>query len=110
MRKQVVAMVVAAMLAGTTFVNSAFSAPPPWQYGWWQRGPGGQWRWVGAWGPGGRWVRNGPGWVYQWGPPAPWRYAWWVRGPAARWVWTGWGWGPGGTWIRRGPNWVYRWR
>ena len=102
------AIVVAAILAASTLVEPAFSVPPPWEYGWWQQGPGGQWRWVGGWGPGGRWVRHGPNWVYRWSPP-PWRYAQWVRGPGGRWVWSG-GWGPGGAWVRQGPNWVYRWR
>jgi hypothetical protein len=102
------AMVVAAMLACTTLVNPVFSAPPPWQYGSWQRGPGGQWRWVGGWGPGGSWVRRGPNWAYRYRPP-PWRSARWVRGPGNRWAWSG-GWGPGGSWVRQGPDWVYRWR
>lgn len=98
---------IAAMLAGATLVDPA-DAAPGWQYGWWQQGPGGQWRWVGGWRPGGRWVRSGPNWVYR-SRPGPWRQARWVRGPRGRWVWSG-GWGPGGTWVRQGPNWVYRWR
>ena len=31
--------------------------------------PGGQSRWVGAWGPGGCWIRYGPNWVYRSPPP-----------------------------------------
>jgi hypothetical protein len=101
------ALLIAAMLAGTTLVDPT-DAAPGWQYGWWQPGPGGQSRWVGGWGPGGRWVRNGPNWVYR-SRPGPWRHGRWVRGPRGRWVWSG-GWAPGGTWVRQGPNWVYRWR
>jgi hypothetical protein len=107
MRKLCV-MMVAVMLASAAPVNPSFSAPAPWQYGGWVRGPGGQWQWRGGWGPGGRWVRRGPNWVYRW-RPLPWRYAGWARGPGGRWGWRG-GWGPGGTWVRRGPNWAYRWR
>jgi len=99
------ALLIVAMLAGATLANPADSASA-WQYGWWQPGPGGQW--VGAWGPGGTWVRHGPNWVYR-SRPQPWRNARWVRGPGRRWAWRG-GWGPGGTWVRQGPNWVYRWR
>jgi hypothetical protein len=101
------ALLITAMLAGATLVDPADSAPA-WQYGWWQPGAGGQWGWTGAWGPGGRWVRRGPSWVYRSRAPA-WQSARWVRGPGGRWVWRG-GWGPGGAWVRQGPNWVYRWR
>ena len=52
------AMVIVGMLVSVT--------PPRWQYGWWLPGPrGGGWRWIGSWGPGGRWVRHGPNWVYR---------------------------------------------
>jgi hypothetical protein len=63
------AVVVVGMLASTALVNSASSAPPRWQYGWWQQGPGNQWGWAGSWGHGGRWVRHGPNWVYRSRPP-----------------------------------------
>ena len=61
-------MTIIAMLASATLANSAFSQRPPprWQYGWWDQN---QWR--GSWGPGGRWMRHGPNWVYRspWRPP-----------------------------------------
>lgn len=63
------AVAIVGMLASTTLVNSASSAPPRWQYGWWQQGPGGQWGWAGSWGHGGRWMRHGPNWVYRSRPP-----------------------------------------
>lgn len=64
--RKLLAMTVVAMLTSTTLVASAFSQPPPrWQYGWWDRGPHGHWRWRGGWGPHGRWVRHGHNWVYR---------------------------------------------
>ena len=62
-------MTIIAMLASATLVNSAFSRPPPrppWQYAWWGNDTSGQPQWRGGWGPGGRWVRHGPNWVYRW--------------------------------------------
>jgi hypothetical protein len=61
------AMMIIAMLASATLVNSAFCAPPPWQYGWWEGDhPHGNWQWRGGWGPGGHWKRHGHQWVYRW--------------------------------------------
>ena len=68
--RKFLAMVIIGMLASLTLVNPpASAAAPRWQYGWWQQGPGSQWRWVGSWGPNGRWMRHGPNWVYRSRPP-----------------------------------------
>ncbi len=47
----VIAVLASTSLVSTTLVTPAFSARPPYQYGW---------------GPHGRWVRHGPHWVYRW--------------------------------------------
>jgi hypothetical protein len=105
--RKLCALMIAVMLVGAALPEPA-SAQPSWQYGWWQPGPGGQWRWVGSWGPRGRWVRNRGNWVYR-SPGPPWRYSRWVRGRGGRWGWGG-GWGPGGQWVRYRGGWAYRWR
>lgn len=105
--RKLCALVIAGLLVGSTLATPAHSQPR-WQYGWWQPSPGGQWRWVGAWGPHGRWVRSRGNWVYRSALP-PWRYSSWVRGPRGRWGWRG-GWGPGGQWVHRRGGWAYRWR
>jgi hypothetical protein len=48
--RKLCALLIAGLLAGPTLVDPAFPQPR-WQYGWWQQGPSGQWRWVGACGP-----------------------------------------------------------
>ncbi|MBV8122199.1 MAG: hypothetical protein JO081_19940 [Alphaproteobacteria bacterium] len=60
------AMMIIAMLASATLVNSAFCAPPPWEYGWWAKGSHGEPQWRGGWGRNGHWVRHGRNWVYRW--------------------------------------------
>jgi hypothetical protein len=62
----VIAVLASTSLVSTTLVTPAFSARPPYQYGWWQKDPHGRWEWRGGWGPHGRWVRHGPHWVYRW--------------------------------------------
>jgi Spy/CpxP family protein refolding chaperone len=59
------ALVIAGMLAGAALANPTVCAARSWHYGWWQRGPHGHWGWRGGWGPGGRWMRMGPRWVYR---------------------------------------------
>ena len=49
------ATTIIALLANATLGNSAFCAPPPWQYGWWDKGAHDQWEWRGGWGPGAHW-------------------------------------------------------
>jgi len=66
---QALGMMVIPMLASATLVNSALCAPP-YQYGWWDKGPHGEPQWRGSWGRGGHWVRHGPRWVYR-SPPHP---------------------------------------
>lgn len=64
--RKLAALVMVGMLVGAALASPAISAPPRWHYAGWQRGPHGHWRWRGGWGPGGRWVRRGPRWVYRW--------------------------------------------
>ena len=50
--RKLLAITFIAMLTSTTLVESTFSAPPPWQYGWWGQGsarPLGVARRVGSW-------------------------------------------------------------
>lgn len=63
--RKFLAMMILGMLTSATLVNSAFCAPPPWQYGWWDKGSHGEPQWRGSWGPHGRWMRHGPHWVYR---------------------------------------------